>query len=166
MAEKNRVALNTERFIDERIVSISKELGNVEKQAENFRKAHKLTDVKNEGEKFTTELSETEKKLFELETQLNLVDYVDQFVSNKQHVYTPIPYLGITDAGFSELINKYNQMLLVRERLLRSSSEDNPLIADINHDISDLRKGVLSGIISVRKGLNICLLYTSPSPRD
>jgi capsular exopolysaccharide family len=155
MAEKNRVALNTERFIDERIVSISKELGNVEKQAENFRKAHKLTDVKNEGEKFTTELSETEKKLFELETQLNLVDYVDQFVSNKQHVYTPIPYLGITDAGFSELINKYNQMLLVRERLLRSSSEDNPLIADINHDISDLRKGVLSGIISVRKGLNI-----------
>lgn len=45
-------------------------------------KHHMLTDVKNEGEKFTTELSETEKKLFELETQLNLVDYVDQFVSN------------------------------------------------------------------------------------
>lgn len=155
MLEKNRVALNTERFIDERIVAISKELGSVEKQVEDFRKMHKLTDVKNEGEKFTTELSETEKKLFELETQLNLVDYVDQFVSNKQHIYTPIPSLGITDGGFSDLINKYNQMLLVRERLLRSSSEDNPIIADINHDIADLRKGVLSGIISTRKGLNI-----------
>lgn len=155
MAEKNRVALNTEKFIDERIVAISKELGSVEKQAENFRKTHKLTDIKNEGEKFTTELSETEKKLFELETQLNLLDYVDQFVSNKQYMYTPIPALGITDPGFSGLINKYNQMLLVRERLLRSSSENNPLITDMNHDIADLRNGVMSGIVSARKGLNI-----------
>lgn len=155
MAEKNRVALNTEKFIDERIVAISKELGSVEKQAENFRKTHKLTDVKNEGEKFTTELSETEKKLFDLETQLNLVDYVDQFVSNKQYIYTSIPSLGITDPGFSDLINRYNQMLLVRERLLRSSSENSPLITELNHDIADLRKGVLSGIISARKGLNI-----------
>ena len=155
MAEKNRVALNTEKFIDERIVAISQELGTVEKQAEDFRKTHKLTDIKNEGEKFTTELSEIEKRLFELETQLNLVDYVEQFVSDPQNEYIPIPYLGITDARFAELINQYNQMLLVRERLLRSSSESSPLITDLNHDIADLRKGVLSGIVTTRKGLSI-----------
>ena len=74
-----------------------------------------------------SENSEYEKKRAENSTQLRLVQFLAGYANNPDHAYEVLPVnVGLTDTGLAELINRYNEMLLERKRLLRSSQENNP----------------------------------------
>ena len=53
------------------------------------------------------------------------------------------------------LINRYNEMLLERKRLLRTSSESNPVVVNLDASIRAMRSNVQTTILSVQKGLMI-----------
>ena len=63
--------------------------------------------------------------------------------------------MGLTDTGLAELINRYNEMLLERKRLLRSSQENNPVVVNLDASIRAMRSNVLTTINSVQRGLAI-----------
>lgn len=62
-------------------------------------------------------------------TQLNLMEYLRDYIDNRANQDAVIPSnVGVNDVSLSALINKYNEMILERNRLLRTSSESNPVI--------------------------------------
>ena len=84
-----------------------------------------LTDLKSDAQLALSENSEYEKKRAENSTQLRLVQFLAGYANNPDHAYEVLPVnVGLTDTGLAELINRYNEMLLERKRLLRSSQED------------------------------------------
>lgn len=101
------------------------------------------------------ELKSIEQSVFDMDMQLNLLDYVDEFISDKNNEYSVIPTLGITDAAFNTMVDKYNQELVSRARMLHSSSVDNPSIAKIDQNIKVLREGVKNGIEATRKVIEL-----------
>lgn len=153
--EKNQALINTGKFIDERIVAIAKELGDVEREIEAYKKDYKLTDPQSNAGMVLGELKTIEQSVFDMDMQLNLLDYVDEFVSDINNEYSVIPTLGITDAAFNSMVDKYNQELINRARLLHSSSEDNPLIAKTDQNIKVLREGVKNGIEATREVIKL-----------
>ncbi|MEG1573590.1 MAG: polysaccharide biosynthesis tyrosine autokinase [Bacteroidales bacterium] len=153
--EKNQALISTGKFIDERIIAIASELGDVEKEIESFKKDYKLTSPQDNAGIAIEESRDVEKSLFESELQLNLIDYVDDFISKKQNEYSIIPALGITNSAFSSMIDSYNQELMNRSRLLHSSSMSNPSITKIEQNLTTLREGVKNGIISARQVVNM-----------
>ena len=153
---KNEVASKTAEFIDERIKIINGELGTTEKELETFKRDAGLTDLKSDAQLALSENSEYEKKRAENSTQLRLVQFLSEYANNPDHAYEVLPVnVGLTDTGLTELINRYNEMLLERKRLLRTSSESNPVVVNLDASIRAMRSNVQTTILSVQKGLMI-----------
>lgn len=154
--DKNEVATKTAEFIDERIQIINGELGTTEKELEVFKRDAGLTDLKSDAQLALSENSEYEKKRAENSTQLRLVQFLAGYANNPDHAYEVLPVnVGLTDTGLTELINRYNEMLLERKRLLRSSQENNPVVVNLDASIRAMRSNVLTTINSVQRGLTI-----------
>ena len=154
--DKNEVATKTAEFIDERIKIINGELGTTEQELETFKRDAGLTDLKSDAQLALSENSEYEKKRAENSTQLRLVQFLASYANNPDHAYEVLPVnVGLTDTGLAELINRYNEMLLERKRLLRSSQENNPVVVNLDASIRAMRSNVLTTINSVQRGLAI-----------
>ncbi len=152
--EKNQALINTGKFIDERILAIAKELGDVEKEIETYKKDYKLISPEDNASTALQESYKLRDELSNADMQLNLIDYVEEFVNDQSNQFSIIPELGIENVAFSSMIKNYNQELLNRARLLHSSSENNPAINKIEQNIKTLREGLKNGIVSTRNIIN------------
>lgn len=126
------------------------------KNWKRFKRDAGLTDLKSDAQLALSENSEYEKKRAENSTQLRLVQFLASYANNPDHAYRVLPVnVGLTDTGLTELINRYNEMLLERKRLLRSSQENNPVVVNLDASIRAMRSNVLTTINSVQRGLAI-----------
>ncbi|WP_321332331.1 polysaccharide biosynthesis tyrosine autokinase [uncultured Bacteroides sp.] len=154
--DKNIVGTKTEQFINDRIAIISGELGSTEEQLESYKRGAGLTDLKEDAQIYLQENSDYEQKKIENGTQINLVDYLSEYVRNPTNADAVIPAnVGLQDISLSALINTYNEQVLERDRLLRTSSPSNPVIQNLNTGIRALHGNILASVASVRKGLLI-----------
>lgn len=153
--DKNEVAENTARFIDERIAIINRELGTTEQELENFKRGAGLTDLSSDAQLAISEKSEYEKRYVENGTQLNLIRYLSDILGKADHSALLPANVGLSDESLSNLIIQYNALILERNRLLRASSETNPVIMRLDSSIRDLRSNLTTTITSVQKGLLI-----------
>ena len=154
--DKNVVGTKTEQFINDRIAIISGELGSTEQELESYKRGAGLTDLKQDAEVYLKENSEYEQKRIENATQINLVNYLQEYVQSPANHDAVIPAnVGLQDVSLAALINNYNEQVLERDRLLRTSSPNNPVIQNLNTGIKALYSNILTSIASVRKGLLI-----------
>ena len=153
--DKNEVAQNTARFIDERIAVINQELGTTEQELESFKRSAGLTDLSSDAQLAVSEKSEYEKRCVENGTQLNLIEYLTDYLKKADNTSVLPANVGLNDAALTGLINQYNMLILERNRLLRSSSESNPVIRKLDSNIQDMRTNLNTAIASVHKGLLI-----------
>lgn len=156
VVDKNIMASNTASFIDERLRIISAELDSAETGVERYKKDNQITDISSEAQLFLQSSSETQKKISELETQINLVNYVRDFVSDNTKRNSLIPgNLGITDANISKLIGEYNALMLDRLRLQRSASDENPIVNQLAEQLALMRTNIIASIDNVLSTLQI-----------
>lgn len=151
--DKNKVAINTSIFIEERIKIISKELGSSERQIEKYKKSEGLTDISSNATLFMKEGTEYEKRQVENETQLNLIRFLREYMSEENKVLPT--NIGISDAGLLSQINKYNELLLDRNRLLRTTSDNNPVVMSKNAMIEALHENIQMLIANLEDGIVI-----------
>lgn len=156
VVDKNMIASNTKKFVDERLVLIENELQSVEQNVENYKKDNQLTNISSEASLFLQSSSEYNKKLAEVETQLNLVSYIESHVKDSKNIYSLIPAnLGIQDNSLLNLISNYNNVLLERLRLMRTTNDENPVITQMEQQIKIVRSSIIASIASVKDGLKI-----------
>ena len=155
VAEKNRAANNTELFINNRLVAIQKELNSVEQEVEEYRTQRGLTDLSSEAQMYLQQTGQSDRERSELDVQLSLVEYVESYLSDPANTYSPIPSLGIADTGLSNTINEYNKTVAEREKLLNTSSENNPIVQEYSQNILAVKANVLQGVASTRKSIEL-----------
>ena len=152
--DKNEVAQKTAEFIDERIGIISKELGSTEQDLENFKRSAGITDLSSEAQIALTGNAEYEKKRVENQTQINLVMDLQRYMKGNEYEVLP-SNIGLQDAASVGAIDRYNQMLVERKRLLRTSTENNPTIINLDTSIRAMRTNVQATLDATLKGLQI-----------
>ena len=152
--DKNEVAQKTAEFIDERIGIISKELGSTEQDLENFKRSAGITDLSSEAQIALTSNAEYEKKRVENQTQINLVMDLQRYMKGNEYEVLP-SNIGLQDAASAGAIDRYNQMLVERKRLLRTSTENNPTIINLDTSIRAMRTNVQATLDATLKGLQI-----------
>ena len=152
--DKNEVAQKTAEFIDERIGIISKELGSTEQDLENFKRTAGITDLGSEAQIALTGNAEYEKKRVENQTQINLIVDLQKYLQGNEYEVLPAN-VGLQDGGLVGAISRYNEMLIERNRLLRTSTESNPAIVNLNTSIRAMRSNVQTTLDATLKGLQI-----------
>lgn len=155
--DKNEESKKTAEFIEERIANVGKDLGNVESQKEQFKKANQITDLAIEGEIGLKTSSEARAKQLELFSQLELTNSLISYVS-KQGNYQVIPNnIGLNNPGAVANITAYNQLILERNRLLENATPQNPLVIEVTSQINNLRPTILQNLQKSREGLQLAV---------
>lgn len=154
--EKNEVAEKTAQFIEERIGIINAELGAAENQLATFKQQAGLTDLSSDAQLALQESSKYEQLRVENATQIQLVEFLKTYINQEGNANEVLPAnVGLKDHNLSTVIEQYNTMIIERKRLLRTSSENNPAIINMNTGIEAMRRSVQTTVESVLKGLYI-----------
>ena len=155
--DKNAESRKTAEFIEERIANVGRDLGNVELQKEQFKKANQITDLAVEGEIGLKTSAEARAKQLEVASQLELTNSLISFVS-RQGNYQVIPNnIGLDNPGAVTNITSYNQLILERNRLLENATPQNPLVIEVTSQINNLRPTILQNLQKSREGLQLAV---------
>lgn len=152
--DKNEIAQKTAEFIDERINIISKELGSTEANLENFKRNAGITDLTSEAQIALTGNAEYEKKRVENRTQISLIEDLRKYIRGNEYEVLP-SNVGLQDAALVATIERYNEMLVERKRLLRTSTENNPAIVNLDTSIRAMKLNVQATLDGTLQGMLI-----------
>lgn len=143
---KNRVALNTGKFIDQRIELISHELGSVETKLADFKRQNNIVDFSNSAKAMVDQTAEAREKSLQIETQINVAHYLDEYLAAESNEHDLIPALGIGDAAMATQISDYNKLMNTRNQTLSNSSEKHVIVAEFDRQLSQMRQAVRASV--------------------
>lgn len=154
--EKNEVARKSAEFIEDRLAIINSELGSTESELAAFKQRSGLTNITADAQMALEESTKYEQQRIQNATQISLVEFLQNYINNPANANEVIPAnVGLQDANLTSVIDQYNTMIIERKRLLRTSSENNPAVVNMNTGIEAMRKSVHTTVQSVLKGLQI-----------
>lgn len=154
--DKNLIAGNTANFINDRLSIINGELDSVETGKEVFKERNMLTDIQAQSQMYMQNANEYNKRRQEVGTQLELTNAMLEYIgSNSQSELLPTN-LGI-QGGVDGQIGEYNNLVLQRNRILRGSSEKNPVIIRLNSQISQIKGNIVQSLSRGRSNLHISM---------
>ena len=154
--DKNQVAIRTAEFIDERIRVINEELGTTESELAEYKQRAGLTDLDADAQLALQGNSEYDQKRADNTNQLRLVRYLSDYIDNPANKNEVIPVnVGLTDAALTNVITQYNELMVERKRLLRTSKETSPAVINLDVAIAATRSTVLTTVESAEKALLI-----------
>ena len=154
--DKNEIAIRTEEFINGRLEKINAELGNTEGELESYKKAHKMVELKLNADQAIKDASQYTQKLAEANTQIELLKSIDDFMNHTENKYQTLPSnVGLTDISATNLIKTYNDIVLQRNRLLKSASENSPTVTPLTSQLDDLRSSIRRAMRQARRSVEI-----------
>ena len=153
--DKNRIAVSTSIFIQERLSVIEQELGHVDESISSFKSEHLLPDVQAAANMYMEQSNEINTQIISLNTQLSMARYIRNFLSNVSEENQLLPAnSGIENSSIEGQISEYNTMQLQRNNLVANSSEQNPLVQDMDQSLVTMRKAILSSVDNLIVTLN------------
>ena len=154
--DKNEVAVRTEEFINGRLEKINTELGSTESQLESYKKANKMVELQMSANQALSNSDQYDQKLAEANTQIALLNSINDYMNQPANKYETLPSnIGITDQSAVSLINKYNEIVLERNRLLRSASENSPTVTPLTSQLDDLSSSIRRAMAQAMRSMDI-----------
>jgi len=153
----NKSANFTALFIDGRLDLLTDELNEVEQNLQSYKQSNKLTDIQADAGIIMQRSNLYDQKQNEFEIQLQLIQYIEEFLKDTANKYALIPNLGLTDVGLVAVINEYNKLLVSRDRVSGGSSQNNPTLLSLESQIQSSRLSIQNSITTSRKGLQISI---------
>jgi len=156
IVDKNMIATNTAAFIEDRLAIITAELTDAENAVAAYKEQNNIADINTQAHLFLNASNAEQRAMAEIETQLSLVEYIDEFLQDETKRNSLIPSnIGVTDASLSGGLTEYNALLLQRMRILRTATDENPVIEQMNDQLASMRQNIIATIGSVRESLLI-----------
>ena len=154
--DKNETAVRTEAFINDRLEKINSELSSTEGQLESYKRNNKLVELKVDAKESVTNLSSYEQKLTDASTQIALINSLIQFAERPGNKYQVLPSnIGLRDEASISLINDYNKVALERNRLLRTASENSPVVEELTSQLNDMNASIKMALAQAKRNLEI-----------
>ena len=137
--DKNEIAMRTEQFINTRLEKINNELGTTEGNLESAKRRYGIVDPKINSAQTVASSEVYTQKLAEMNMQIELLRSINDYMNEPTNKYQTLPSnVGLTDPTSSQLINKYNEIAMERNRLLRSASENSPSVVPLTSQLDEL----------------------------
>ena len=154
--DKNQVAVNTANFINERLIIIENELGGVESELESFKQRNQIVDIASSAGMHMSESQKYNSDALELETQLRLANFIKDYLTDPTKETDLIPSnTGIGDMNIESQISLYNTAKLKRDRLIDDSSENNPVVQELNNSLRAMKQNIIRAVDNMIVSLNV-----------
>ena len=154
--EKDEEAINTAKFIDERLALIYKGLTSSEADIEQYKRNHNIVDPELQIRTSVTKQQMADQAIIKLETKKQLLGMVKDFVNSPANKNSYIPF-EVDSSAASGSIRAYNNLIAKRQELEQSAKGDNLALKQIDQQIETMHANVVQGINSSISGLNVQL---------
>ena len=145
--DKNYVANSTISFINDRLDSVSQELGVAEQRVEDYQKTKGIGNLDAQQDLILNATKTFNDKITDNGIQRELLKNIQSYLTNPASKDNIIPSnIGLTDQTVIASINKYNDEVLLRNKTVPGMSEDHPRVIEFNNRIALLRDDLLKGI--------------------
>ena len=152
--QKNELATNSLKFIDEQIVFVSQDLNTIEKEFEEFRSSKGITDLNIEAQGYMNSARDFDIRLSELDLKLSFLDYLEKYVEDDKNISGMSPAsIGIEDVLLLKLISQLSDQEGLREVLRAGATDENPRIQELNLSIQNTKNDLIENIKSIKAGL-------------
>ena len=159
--EKDAMAVNTGKFIDERLNIIYNDLSASEADIEKYKTDNNLVDMTTDVTNMYGRRNVSESARTQLTTQLEIMKMVRDFVNDPRNEKTMIPFgVGQTsDAGGP--VDMYNALVLERTKLASSAKANNISLKAMDDQIALMRENVRKAVDKAIDGLEIQITRTA-----
>lgn len=165
--DKNRIAVNTAKFIDERIAVIGKELGDVEEELTDFKQRNRIIGSEGNGTQFLAESSRMKTENLQMETELSIAQSIKSYLLDATRNNQLIPNVsGVGDASVQSQITAYNELMLQRNHLLAESGAKNPVVQTADKNLAEMRTVISGSMDNYIKNLRLRLEKTRAVERQ
>ncbi len=153
--DKSLESKKTKEFIDERIVLISDELGDVETEKQKFKSKNNIVDLAGEARINLQIKQQTRARVLEFDTQLELNKMLQNFLSRKNVTDVLPANIGLDNEAAAKNIQEYNLLVMKRNKLLENATENNSLVKELDKQLNDLKGALNEGLERNRITLQI-----------
>jgi tyrosine-protein kinase Etk/Wzc len=167
LIEKNILALNTLKFVDERLRHVATELDSIEIQIQHYRSQKGVVDLPEQIQNLLKNLGENDQKIALLNMQLAVLDEVESNISDKNSQESILPStLGITDPVLLQLLQRLQTSKSEYEKLRITTGEKNPLVSTLANEIAMIIPDILQNIKIAKNGIKTSLRAVQKTNQD
>ncbi len=167
LKDKNQIMLSTSIFINDRLELIEKELGNVDSDISTYKSENLLPDVYAASRIYLTENSATSNRILEINNQISITRYIRNMLMSGTAKDQLLPVnSGVNSPNIESQISTYNSMMLRRNSLVANSSDENPLVLDLDENLASMRQAIISSIDNELVTLNNSLASLQGTERQ
>lgn len=145
--DKNQIAVSTSNFINDRLRVIEGELGNVDSDISSYKSANLVPDVESAASSYMAESQALGQEILGLNNQLQMTRYIRNYLNNDPANDKVLPTnTGVQNVDLERQIGEYNSKVLERNNLLSKSSDKNPLVQDMDKELSEMRGAIIGSV--------------------
>ena len=147
MADKKSTADASTRFINERIKDIEAELSGLDSDIAQFRGKNLMPDYEEAAKMFMDNAALTYEAQVKVNNQLYIMEQMRQQISKEEGTNQVLPANLLPDnENVATQIGEYNKMQLQRNSMAENSSENNPLVRDLDAQLASMRKAIVNSL--------------------
>lgn len=155
---KEEVVRITSEFINNRLQVVSAELSEVDLTAESIKQTNKLTDLQSQSSIYLQSERDIEARQVATSTQLQLIDYMDNYLNEHNSSGDLIPAnMTFEENSINEITQRHNDLVIQRNRILKNSSELNPIVVNLDEQINNLKQNLKESLGNLKSSNQIRL---------
>lgn len=154
--DKNAVALNTIKFIDERLTEVQLDLDSVETDQQKFRDSKGVIDLSIETGLDLQRANQIESQIVQAHTQIQMAQTLKNYMLSDD-VKTLPTGVGLNNLELSALSSKYNALVLDYDKKLESATLENRFVVNLSTQIDSVKKSIQSSLDAYVENLEINL---------
>ena len=144
--DKNQIAVSTSQFIGERLAVIESDLGNVDSDISSYKSANLVPDVAAASQMAMTTANQASVQISDLTNKLYMAQYVRDHIKKAGNTQLLPANSGLNAQAIESQIGEYNTKLLQRNSLVANSSEESPLVIEMDKQLTSMRAALISSL--------------------
>ncbi|MDO6434166.1 polysaccharide biosynthesis tyrosine autokinase [Flavitalea sp. BT771] len=154
--DKTKISTNTLKFINDRLFELNDTLRGVQGVLRNFMVENQAFDIEGQSKAYLDKVGESGKEKVAQAVKLSIVNWLMDYVGDKKNVYELVPTnLGIEEPALLQMVSEYNRLQLERDNYLKTTSESNQLIQNLNSSLERVRRDIYQALMNVKQAYTI-----------
>lgn len=139
---KNRQGEKTLEFINDRLAIISGDLSTAEKDIQDYKKDHKITDVGVEASYNMGVRGTADHALVQAETESEIIKMTRDFLRQPGNEFQLVPITSNMPKSLGDAINEYNNLVIKRMEVADNARGNNTALRRLDESIGSLRRNI------------------------
>jgi uncharacterized protein involved in exopolysaccharide biosynthesis len=147
MNDKKNAADISTQFINDRIKDIEQELNGLDKDIAQFKGSNLMPDYEEAAKMYMANAALTYEQQVKVNNQLYIMEQMRNQVKLSEGSNQVLPANLLPDnENVATQISEYNKLQLQRNQMAENSSASNPLVKDLDSQLSNMRKAITNSL--------------------